>query len=368
MKSFKADFLGFCKFITSYFKSKAIFFARQFESHKNWLVDVLMFKRGLLQKRFWHSSMVGLSAFGVITSGVFGSNTIVSSTFPGVSSHDPRFGQNIEPNTNDPVLNSLFDTHTQISQKPRDKIEEYEVKSGDSVSSIAQKYGVSQDTIRWANDIDNVHNIAPSDKLKILPVSGIAHTVKSGDTLESVAKKYQAEAQAIVDFPFNDIPDDFKLNLGQVLIIPDGVLPDTPLLPKRQPQYIAQGPTFQAPFGAKFIWPSVGQFTQYFAWYHPGVDFANKTGPNVVASDGGVVSLAGWHDNYGYGNRVVIDHGNGYQTLYAHLDNIYVTAGQTVPRGQAIGRMGSTGRSTGTHLHFEIHFKGIAVNPLSILK
>lgn len=368
MKSLKADLLGFCNFLIRYLKVKLVFFGHQFESYKNWLVDVLMFKRGLLQKRFWHGSMIGLSTFGVITSGVFGSNTIVSSTFPGVSDHDPRFGQNIEPNTNDPVLNSLFDTHTQISQKPRDKTIEYEVKSGDTVSSIAQKYGVSQDTIRWANDIDNVHNIKPSDTLKILPVTGLAHTVKSGDTLESVAKKYQAEPQAILDFPFNDIPDDFKLKISQVLIIPDGVSPEALQAPKRQPQYIAQGPTFQAPGGAKFIWPSVGTFTQYFAWYHPGVDLANKAGPNVVASDGGVVSIAGWLDGYGYGNRVTIDHGNGYQTLYAHLDNIYVTAGQTVPRGQSIGRMGSTGRSTGTHLHFEIHYKGIAVNPLSILK
>jgi murein DD-endopeptidase MepM/ murein hydrolase activator NlpD len=108
--------------------------------------------------------------------------------------------------------------------------------------------------------------------------------------------------------------------------------------------------------------------SQGFAWYHPGADIANRAAPPVIAADGGVVTVAGWPDNYGYGNRVMIDHGNGYQTLYAHLSNIYVSTGQRVSKGQAVGKMGSTGRSTGTHLHFEIRFKGIAVNPLAILK
>ena len=155
--------------------------------------------------------------------------------------------------------------------------------------------------------------------------------------------------------------------------MPDGVKPDSPkTTPKRQqPQYLAQGPSspvFQALGGAKFVWPTGGGLTQYFAWYHPGIDVANRAAPGIAASDGGKVIVAGWPDGSGYGNRVVLDHGNGYQTLYAHLSNVYVTSGQTVSRGQVIGQMGSTGRSTGTHLHFEIHFKGVPVNPLAILK
>lgn len=328
-----------------------------------------------MQRKMWHGSMIGLSAFGMLTAGVFGGQTIVSSSFPGAGIQDPRFAYNFDPVQNDPVLNSFYDTRTNISQKPRSEIIDYEVKRGDSISSIADKFGISTDTIKWANDLEDIGTIKPGQTLRILPVSGVSHTVRSGDTLESVAKKYSAESQAVLDFPFNDVPDDFKLKVGQVLIIPDGVPPKGKITsPKSRPspQYIARGPsspTFTAPGGGNFIWPtkSVG-ISQYFAWYHPGVDLPNPAEPPVVASDGGTVAVAGWPDNYGYGNRVVVDHGNGYQTLYAHLSNIYVSVGQVVSRGQVIGQMGSTGRSTGPHLHFEIRFKGIAVNPLTILK
>ncbi|MDO8637981.1 MAG: M23 family metallopeptidase [Candidatus Daviesbacteria bacterium] len=371
MNPFHRDIKFFIKFITVYFKRKIVFFALTIESFKNQLVDVLMFKRGMLQKKFWHTSMVGLSAFGIITSGVFGGQTIISSTYPGVGGTDPRFANTYEVSPDDPILNSLYDSRTNISEKPRSEIIEYGVKDGDTSSKVAGKFNISADTIKWANNLDNINTIRPGQKLKILPVTGVAHTVKAGDTLESVAKKYSAEAQGILDFPFNDVPDDFKLKIGQVLIIPDGAPPQAPAPIRIAPVYIASAnsSTFQAPGGGNFIWPSFGPYlSQYFAWYHPGIDIPNRSAPPIIASDGGVVMVAGWPDNTGYGNRVIINHGNGYTTLYAHMSNIYVSAGQTVSRGQAIGQMGSTGRSTGTHLHFEIRYKGIAVNPLAILK
>ena len=204
-----------------------------------------------------------------------------------------------------------------------------------------------------------------------MPVSGVSHVVKSGDTLESVAKKYTAESQAVVDFPFNDVPDDFKLSVGQTLIIPDGQPPQTAPKARPQPRYIAQGPSspgFQALGGGVFVWPTSGGISQHYSWYHKGIDIPNRAAPGVGASDGGTVVVAGWLDGYGYGNRVVIDHNNGYRSLYAHLSNIYVSVGQSISRGQIIGQMGSTGRSTGTHLHFEIHYRGVPVNPLAILK
>ena len=105
-----------------------------------------------------------------------------------------------------------------------------------------------------------------------------------------------------------------------------------------------------------------------FYWYHKGIDIANKAAPDVLAADSGKVVIAGWPDGYGYGNRVLIDHGNGYRTLYAHLSRIYVIPGQTVTRGSAIGKMGSTGRSTGVHLHFEVIKGGSYLSPLSMLK
>ncbi len=349
-------------------------FAFYFEKLKNHLVDLLMFKRGAFQKKAWHTSMIGLSAVGIVTSGIFGSQTIISSSYPGVGGQDPRFVNNYvsEVSKDDPVLNSLYDTHTNVSNIRSETID-YEVKSGDTLSSIAKQFDISIDTIKWANDLDNIHSIKPGEKLKILPITGVVHTVKSGDTLESVAKKYSASAQAIMDYPFNDVPDDMSLKVGQVLYIPDGAPPEKPAPVRAKPtsSYLAEGPasiTFSAPGGGNFIWPTKGVLTQYFSWYHPGLDIANPSGPVDVASDGGRVVVAGWPDNWGFGNRVVIDHGNGYTTTYAHLSNIYVTVGQVVSRGQPIGQMGSTGRSTGTHTHFEIRYKGIAVNPLAILK
>ncbi len=332
-----------------------------------------MLKRGKFQKSVWHTSMVGLASIGILTSGVFGGESVLSSSFPGIGGQDPRLIQTFDPYASGVSVNSLQDLQTLVSQKPRSEIIEYEVKSGETASEIAQKFNISIETLKWANNLQSVNNIKPGQKLKILPVSGVAHTVKEGDTLESVAKKYSAESQGIVDFPFNDIPDDFKLKVGQVLIVPDGVPPEVKAPPSRrpQPQYLAQGPTspaFSAPGGGSFIWPTSGGLSQYFSWYHPGIDIPNKSAPTIVAADSGTVVVAGWPDNYGYGNRVVIDHGNGYRTLYAHLSNIYVSNGQTVSQGQAIGQMGSSGRSTGTHLHFEVHYKDIAVNPLAILK
>ena len=117
----------------------------------------------------------------------------------------------------------------------------------------------------------------------------------------------------------------------------------------------------------QFVWPTQGTITQRFSWYHPGLDIANRSLPTTVAADSGRVIYAGW-DASGYGYMVLVDHGNGYKTRYAHMSQIMVISGQTIGRGQAVGKMGSTGRSTGPHLHFEIYLNGVRVNPLSYLK
>lgn len=370
MNSSRDDLKALSRALIWYSKRKVHILALRFEGFKNFVVEVLMQGRGIHQKHFWHGSMIALATVGILTSGVFGGTTLISASFPGIGGPDPRFADAFEPFPNGIILQALGDTHTNISVKPRSEIIDYKVESGDTISSIAEKFGLSADTIKWANDLTS-DSIKPEDSLKILPVSGVSHIVKSGDTLESVAKKYSAEQQAIMDFPFNDVPDDFSLKVGQLLIVPEGSPPQVAAPARPKPQYLAQGPAsaaFQAPFGAQFIWPTGGSITQYFAWYHPGVDIANRAAPGVSTSDGGKIVVAGWPDSSGYGNRIVIDHGNGYTSLYAHLSNIYVSIGDTVSRGQLIGQMGSTGRSTGTHLHFEIHYKGVAINPLAILR
>lgn len=372
MNSVLDDFKALLSALVWYSRRKIIYLSHEFEGFKNFIVEMLMIGRGVHQKRFWHGSMIALASVGIMTSGVLGGTSLISSTYPGIGGPDPRFTSAFEPFPNGPIISGLQDPHTSISQKPRSEIIEYKVENGDTLSGVADKFGISTDTIRWANDLTG-DSIKPGQTLNILPVTGVSHKVSGGDTLESVAKKYSAEQQAILDFPFNDVPDDFALKVGQLLIVPDGSPPEIkiPSKPKPQPAYLAQGPgspAFSAPGGASFIWPTAGIITQYFSWYHPGVDIANRSAPGISVSDGGIVIVAGWPDNSGYGNRVVVDHGNGYTSLYAHMSNIYVSVGDTISRGQLIGQMGSTGRSTGTHLHLEIHYKGVALNPLAILK
>ena len=148
---------------------------------------------------------------------------------------------------------------------------------------------------------------------------------------------------------------------GQTLIIPDGVQPEAaPIIPRVLPPVIAGGT-------GQFQWPTNGSVTQYPVWYHNALDIANPSAPGIVAADSGTVVKVEYL-RYGYGQHVLIDHGNGYQTLYAHMSDIYVKPGNAVARGQVIGRMGSSGRSTGTHLHFEIRKNGVIQNPLSYLK
>ncbi len=374
MNSVQDDLKDLLKFLVKYQSKKAKIIANAIEKTKNASVNLLMLKRGRFQKHFFHTSMVGLALVGLIGSGALGGDSMVAKSFPGVSAADPTQVQTYDPSKEDQGLKAFLDFNTSVSEKPRSEIIDYEVKPGETVSQIAEKFGIDTDTIKWANDLTSINSVKPGDKLKILPVSGVAVTVKSGDTLESISKKYNADSQAVVQFPFNDIPDDFQLKIGQVLIIPDGSPPEAPApaKPKYQPQNFAQGPSgpsYNAPGGGSFMWPTTFQMiSTYFAWWHPGIDMANRAAPPVQAADGGTVVVAGWPDNYGYGNRVVIDHGNGYQTLYAHLSNIYVSPGQRVGKGTTVGQMGSTGRSTGTHLHFEIRYKGIAVNPLAILR
>lgn len=336
-----------------------------FERYKSVVVDVLLVRRGANTPLFLHGSILGLAFSVFVAGGVLTSSTVVSGSFPGVAAN-PLVAGSSDDLSAAGVITSTITPVTIISDKPRDKTIEYEVISGDTVSQVAEKFGVSENTILWENDLSSDSTIRAGQKLSVLPVSGVVAKVAPGDTIYSLAKKYQANAQAIIDFPFNDIGDDFQLASGQLLIIPDGA---PPAAPKPAPtQYLASVNIPVADLGSsQFIWPISGGISQYFAWYHPGVDITNSPGTPVRASDSGTVVVAGWLDNYGYGNRVIIDHGNGFRTLYAHLSAIYVAPGQTVSKGDVIGAVGSTGRSTGPHLHIEIIKDGVHLNPLGLL-
>lgn len=328
----------------------------KFEERKGIVVTALYRKRGKLSRTLSHSGMAAITTLGVMLA------PLIAQEFPGKTINPWEISAApsvLSAATDDPGID------TQVSSKVRDSIIEYEVQSGDTVTSVANKFGISADTIRWENDLTK-DTIKVGKTLKILPVSGIAHTVVKGDTIYSIAKKYDANVQAIVDFPFNTFTNDetFELAIGQTIIVPEGVMPQVSTSPRPR-QMTPNAGTVAA--SGRFVWPTQGVITQRYSWYHPGVDVANPSLPLVVAADSGRVIYAGW-DTTGYGYMVLIDHGNGYKTRYAHLSQIMVVSGQTIGRGQGIGKVGNTGRSTGPHLHFEIYQNGIRVNPLSYLK
>lgn len=263
-----------------------------------------------------------------------------------------------------------FGAETLVSDSPKGETTEYRVVEGDTISSIAQKFGVSIDTIIWENGLKSADAIKVKQLLKILPVTGVRYKVKRGETVYSVAKKHQVDPQNIIDYPFNTFSNDeaFTLVAGQELVIPEGVKPQEVVVDTQR--YVARtvAPIPGVVGEGSFMWPTSGSVSQRYYWYHRATDIANRGGPSIVASQGGTVITAGWGG--GYGNYVIIDHGNGYKTLYGHMvtGSLAVKAGDRVKQGQKLGIMGSTGRSTGPHLHFEIKGPNGNVDPLAILK
>ncbi len=352
------DVVLFLSFLRTYIVQKTLSLSQQFEAIKNIVVSFLIAKRGRYSSSFLNSSLIILVAIAIVAGPIIAENNPFSFT-----------QQYSQTNQSSVVSYNPYETalSTVISAKPRDKVENYAVKSGDTLASIGKKFGISVDTIKWANDL-KTDSIKPEQTLKIPPVTGVVHTVVSGETVYSIAKKYNTSAQNIVNFIFNDFADidTFALRSGQTLFVPDGVIEP------EQPKYIAQAPQYaNAIAGVRgstnFIWPTTGIITQYPTWYHMAFDIASNALPPIIAADTGTVTFAGCI-NWGYGCHVVVDHGNGYSTLYGHMSVISVNAGQAVNQGQQLGNMGSTGRSTGPHLHFEIRSGGTLLNPQDFLK
>ena len=334
-----------------------------FENGKSLVAEKLYQGRGKFVQPFMHSGMGGLAVLGIILA------PIIANSFPAFSGSS--FAQEPPPSA---VLSSATEAvqeiSTNISDKPRSEILEYKVAKGDTVSGISQKFGVSVDSIRWANSLESTGSIKPGQVIKIPPVTGVIHKVKKGDTVYSVSKHYNTDAQAVVDYPFNTFTNDetFELAVGQVLVIPDGILPKVDLWsPTANLAQLTPNAGAVTAAGV-FVWPTSGRISQGFRWYHRAIDIATATGTPILAADAGKIIVAGWPDNVGYGNRVMIDHGNGFVTLYGHMSKIHVVAGQTVSRGAVIGLVGSTGRSTGPHLHFEIRAGGKTQDPMAYLR
>lgn len=275
--------------------------------------------------------------------------------------------------------------HTTIPSRARVDVLTYTVKSGDTVFGIAETYGLRPETIFWGNQEvlnDDPHKLFPGQVLNILPVDGVYHKWSAGESLDRVAEFYGVDSLSIVEYPGNRL-DEFaaedtppEINPGTWLIVPGG---EREFVDFGPPRISRSNPAVARTYGpghcgsiadgavgaGVFLWPTTATYLSGYdyspATNHYGIDIAGDTGNPIYAADSGVVVYAGW-SYFGYGNLVVIDHGQ-WQTLYAHLSDFYVSCGQSVFQGATIAALGSTGNSSGPHLHFELMYGSAKVNP-----
>lgn len=272
-----------------------------------------------------------------------------------------------------PQLIGLTSENAPSETATRQEIVYYTVQNGDTVSTIARHFEITVNTILWANNLSAYSLIRAGDRLTILPYSGILYTVKKGDTLARIAQTYGIELEKIISC--NTLGN--TINVGQKIIVPGAKKITTSVAQQTSNSSytgisvikdLIKSPTTKVS-GNKMAWPTVGaRITQYFSWRHVGVDIANKVGTPIYAADSGTVILAQSGYNGGYGNTIVIDHGGGKRTRYGHASKLFVKVGDEVTKGENIAAMGSTGRSTGPHLHFEVLINGARYNPLNYIK
>jgi murein DD-endopeptidase MepM/ murein hydrolase activator NlpD len=283
----------------------------------------------------------------------------------------------------------LPNLHTTVPTRPRVEVITYTVQVGDTLFSIADKFGLKPETVLWGNFEtleDNPHLLRPEQVLNILPVDGTYYQWAEGDTLQAVAEFFDVEPQAILEYPGNrfDLTETSLENpgieAGRWLIIPGGkrALKDwgPPAITRSNPASASYygaghcGSVYEGAIGTStFVWPTISHTISGYSYnpgVHPAIDIAGSEGTPVYATDSGVIVYAGW-SNYGYGYLIVIDHGNGWQSAYAHLSAVSVGCGQSVFQGGTIGAVGNTGNSYGAHLHFELVYGGAKLNPLDFL-
>ncbi|MFA5124760.1 MAG: M23 family metallopeptidase [Patescibacteria group bacterium] len=250
-------------------------------------------------------------------------------------------------------------------------IQEYEVVQGDSIGKIAARFGVSVNTILWANNLSFSSYVKPGQKLIVPSMSGVVYKVVKGDTISKIAKKYGIPEAKIVEA--NALSED-NLTIGKLVIVPGAKIIET-----AKPRVVATTAAVPARTAAdnevvvqgtgSMSWPNgCYRISQYYkGWLHTGLDIACPWGTPLRAADSGTVTRV-QYGRTGYGYNVIINHGGGISTLYGHMSRIDVVVGQSVEKGEVIGAEGSTGRSTGPHLHFEVRINGTQVNPLGYIR
>jgi murein DD-endopeptidase MepM/ murein hydrolase activator NlpD len=346
-----------------------------------WLVAIsLVFLAGYLAFRLLTpltTSAVALSSAGSGLDSPGGNSTPVMSELP-VSL--PVF----DPANNIQAISRQASLLTIIPTRPREDVINYTVKSGDSIFSIAKNFNIKPETLLWANfDLlkDNPDMLSLDMELRIPPVDGVYYAWLEGDHVEGVANKFKAKPQDILNWPGNNLDlTNPQVEAGQMVLVPGGqrefVSWIVPTIPRERAGVSksvygagACAGSYEGAFGTGFfVWPSANRVLSGNDYWpgHLAIDIAAAVGDGVFAADSGVVVFSGWATG-GYGYMVMIDHGNGYQTLYSHLSQAIARCGQSVNQGTYIGAAGSTGNSTGAHLHFEVRYFGGFVNPWTVL-
>jgi murein DD-endopeptidase MepM/ murein hydrolase activator NlpD len=274
--------------------------------------------------------------------------------------------------------------HTSIPTRPRQDVISYTVTTGDSVFGIAQNFNIEPETVLWSNYEnlnDNPDMLSPGMELNIPPINGVFYQWQEGDTFESIGAEFKANPEDILNWPGNhfDLTNPL-VTAGDWILIPNGERAFQQwLIPTIARDNSGVSPSLLGPgacagsydgaYGSgAFAWPTsqhVLSGNDYWSG-HLGIDIAGALGDGVFSTDAGVIVFSGWAYG-GYGNMIMIDHGNGYQSLYAHLSSVSAHCGQSVYTGTYIGALGSTGNSTGAHLHFEVRYLGGFINPWFVL-
>ncbi len=268
----------------------------------------------------------------------------------------------------DTSLSPALNPYTYQPKLPEHTFQTYTVQRGDTPNKIAERFGIQPETLLGGNPfLSEESNLLQSNaELTILPVDGLLHDVAPGDTLEGLAARYSVPVEEIIAYAPNNLEFPYRLQPETQILVPGAV----------RELFVWEPPTLTTVSSntsggirpvvrgtGTFVWPIISRyFTQYFWYGHRAIDVATPEGSTTVASDTGTVTFAGWNV-YGYGNLIVINHGNGYETFYAHLSGINVVPGQVVVQGQYIGATGNTGNSSGPHIHFEVRLNGNQDDP-----
>lgn len=256
-------------------------------------------------------------------------------------------------------------------KRPNHEFETYRVERGDTPSEIAYQFGIKTETLLGGNPFLSQESslMQPGMDLTILPIDGVLHDVQQGDTLESLSEQYGISVEDIIAYEPNNLEFPYRLYPDTQILVP-GAIAEVFVWTPPSLSSVSSGPSREGSGIAPaivgtgtFVYPvSSRNFTQNFWYGHPGIDIALAEGSGVFAADTGTVTFAGWNI-YGYGNLIVVNHGNGYETFYGHLSAINVFPGQIVYQGNVIGAVGNTGRSSGPHIHFEIRTNGNQDDP-----